>query len=310
MTHRAIALIERRAVGGIGGRGQGRPDQARHTQPSRTHRSAPMAIMSRRYDRPVHGTIDVQIAGAGERSRIARVTVDHQSKLNTLNSGLMDEFVRLVAPLASDEELAAVVLTGAGDKAFIGGADIDEMAVLDASAAEAFITRLHRCCEVLRDLPVPVIARIQGYALGGGLEIAAACDLRIASERAIFGMPEVKLGIPSVIEAALLPTLVGWGRAREMLLLGENFSAADAEKWGLVQKVVPPADLDAAVERCISSILQTGPRAIRLQKKLIRAWEDLPLREAIGAGIDSFVDAWKAEEPRERMQAFRSAKRR
>jgi len=119
-------------------------------------------------------------------------------------------------------------------------------------------------------------------------------------------MPEVKLGIPSVIEAALLPTLVGWSRAREILLLGENFSAADGEKWGLVQKVVPLADLDAAVERCVSSILQAGPRAIRLQKKLIQAWEDLPLREAIGAGIDSFVEAWKTEEPRGRMREFQS----
>lgn len=218
----------------------------------------------------------------------------------------MDEFVATVERLGDDESLRAVVVTGAGEKAFIGGADINEMAQLDAGTAEVFITRLHQCCEVLRALPVPVIARIQGYALGGGLELAAACDLRIASETAVFGMPEVKLGIPSVIEAALLPTLVGWGRAREILLLGENFSAADAEKWGLVQKVVPPADLDAAVDRCISSILQTGPRAIRLQKKLIRAWEDLPLRDAIRAGIDSFVEAWKTAEPGERMQEFQS----
>lgn len=220
----------------------------------------------------------------------------------------MQEFVTVVETLADDEMLRAVVITGAGEKAFIGGADIDEMSQLDDLTAEAFITRLHHCCHVLRELPVPVIARIQGYALGGGLELAAACDIRIAAEMAVFGMPEVKLGIPSVIEAALLPALVGWGRAREILLLGENFSAADAERWGLVQKVVPLADLDAAVEHCIASILQAGPRAIRLQKKLIRTWEDLPLRDAIRAGIDSFVEAWKTDEPRERMQAFRSAK--
>jgi len=218
----------------------------------------------------------------------------------------MGEFVSAIEALSDDESLRAVVVTGAGEKAFIGGADIDEMAGLDARTAEAFITRLHQCCEVLRDLPVPVIARIQGYALGGGLELAAACDLRIASETAVFGMPEVKLGIPSVIEAALLPTLIGWGRTGEILLLGENFSAADAEKWGLIQKIVPPADLDAAVDGCISSILQAGPRAIRLQKKLIRAWEDLPLREAIRAGINSFVEAWKTEEPGKRMRAFQS----
>ena len=221
----------------------------------------------------------------------------------------MEEFVSAVQRLSDDESLRAMVVTGAGDKAFIGGADIGEMARLDARTAEAFITHLHRCCEVLRELPVPVIARIQGYALGGGLELAAACDLRIASDSSVFGMPEVKLGIPSVIEAALLPTLVGWGRAREILLLGENFSAADAANWGLVQKVVPSAELDAAIDRCISSILQAGPRAIRLQKKLIRAWEDLPLREAIRAGIASFVEAWKTQEPGERMRAFASERR-
>ena len=119
-------------------------------------------------------------------------------------------------------------------------------------------------------------------------------------------MPEVRLGIPSVIEAALLPTLVGWGRAREILLLGENFSAVDAEKWGLVQKVVPREGLDAAVERYLAAILRTGPRAIRLQKKLIRDWEDLPLRQAIQAGIRSFAEAWKTDEPSRRMKEFRT----
>ncbi len=242
-------------------------------------------------------------------SHVARVTIDNQRKLNTLNSSLMDDFVRAIEELVRDDELRAVVVTGAGDKAFIGGADIDEMSQLDRATCEAFITRLHRCCDALRELPVPVIARIQGYALGGGLEIAAACDLRIAADTAVFGMPEVKLGIPSVIEAALLPALVGWGRAREILLLGENFSAADAEKWGLVEKMVPRAELDAAVERCVASILQTGSRAIRLQKKLIREWEDLPLREAVQAGIRSFSEAWTTDEPSLRMQEFRERRR-
>ena len=254
--------------------------------------------------------IGVRIEQRADGQRIAYVTIDNPRKLNTLSGSLMQEFAGAIEALGGDEMLRAVVVTGAGERAFIGGADIDEMLRLDDRTAEVFITLLHRCCDAVRELPVPAIARIQGYALGGGLELAAACDLRIASATAVFGMPEVKLGIPSVIEAALLPTLVGWGRVREILLLGENFSAADAEKWGLVEKVVPLADLDAAVERCVSSLLQAGPRAIRLQKKLIRAWEDLPLRDAIHAGIDSFVEAWKTAEPRERMQAFRSAKRR
>jgi enoyl-CoA hydratase len=236
---------------------------------------------------------------------IAWVTIQNEAKLNTLNSSLMEDFAAAIEVLANDETLRAVVLTGAGERAFCGGADIDEMAALDATRAEAFITRLHRCCELLRELPVPVIARVQGYALGAGLELVASCDLRVASETAVFGMPEVKLGIPSVVEAALLPGLVGWGRAREILLLGENFSAAEAAAWGLVQKIVPVQNLDAAVERWIDSILRAGPRAVRLQKNLIRKWEDLPLRDAVLAGIPAFVQAQESDEPSRLMREFR-----
>ena len=145
------------------------------------------------------------------------------------------------------------------------------MATLDAESAEGFITLVHRSCDGLRDLPVPVIARVNGYALGAGLEVAAACDLRVASSNAVFGMPEVKVGIPSVVEAALLPGLIGWGRTRELLLFGENIDAATALAWGLVEQVVAPARLDAAVEARLAALLANGPQAVRLQKQLIRA---------------------------------------
>ncbi len=183
------------------------------------------------------------------------------------------------------------------------------MASLNPESARTFITLLHGCCHALRELPVPVIARIQGYALGGGLELAAACDLRVASDTAVFGMPEVKLGIPSVIEAALLPALVGWGRTRHMLLLGEPFGATEAATWGLVERVVLKHQLDDAVESYIQSILRAGARAVRLQKKLIRSWEDLPLQAAIEAGIDAFVTAWESDEPRQAMIAFQMMRR-
>lgn len=234
----------------------------------------------------------------------AYVTIANERKLNTLNSPLMEDFIEAIQALAGDESLRAVVLTGSGERAFVGGADINEMASLDAVSARAFIARLHRCCEALRQLAVPVIARIQGYALGAGLEIAAACDLRIAADTAIFGMPEVKLGIPSVIEAALLPSLIGWGRTRQILLLGENFTAAEAAQWGLVESVVPNQALDTSVERWVEAIRRAGSRAVRLQKKLIRAWEDVPLREAIMTGIDAFVAAWDTDEPRRMMTDF------
>jgi enoyl-CoA hydratase len=242
-------------------------------------------------------------------SQIAYLTINNARKLNSLNSALMRDVVAICADLARRQALRAVVVTGAGDKAFVGGADIDEMVALDPNSARNFITLLHGCCNAVREMPVPVIARIQGYALGGGLELAAACDLRVASDTAVFGMPEVKLGIPSVIEAALLPALVGWGRARHMLLLGESFGAADAATWGLIERVVPAHELDDAVESYIQSILRAGARAVRLQKKLIRTWEDLPLQAAIEAGIDAFVAAWESDEPRRAMSEFQSLRR-
>ena len=242
-------------------------------------------------------------------ARIAFVIINNARKLNTLNSPLMDDFIATLAGLAADDKLRAVVVTGDGHKAFVGGADIDEMVGLDESSARAFITRVHRCCRALRECPVPVIARIQGYALGAGLEIAAACDLRVAADTARFGMPEVKLGIPSVVEAALLPGLAGWGRARELLLLGETFSAREAESWGLIERVVTIAELDGVVERWTSSIVQAGAYAVRLQKQLIRAWEHLPLNQAIEAGIDTFCKAWQTSEPRDMMKKFQASRR-
>jgi enoyl-CoA hydratase len=240
---------------------------------------------------------------------VAFVTIDNARKLNTLNAALMAEFAAVFARLAGRDDLRAVVLTGAGERAFVGGADVDELAAIDGpAAARAFIGAVHACCAAVRDLPVPVIARIGGWALGAGLELAASCDLRVAAEGAMFGMPEVRLGIPSVVEAALLPALVGWGRAREMLLLGETFDAARALAIGLVEAVVPAADLDAAVEARLAAILAAGPRAMRLQKALIRAWEDLPIKAAIAAGIDAFAAAYETDEPRKAMAAWRAAR--
>ena len=235
---------------------------------------------------------------------VARLTVDNQPKLNVVGAALLDDFTRQLEHLGADDTLRAVIVTGAGSKAFIGGADIREMSRLDEKSARAYITSLHRVCQGLRNLPFPAIARISGYALGAGLEIAAACDLRIASTTARFGMPEVKVGIPSVIEAALLPGLIGLGRTRRMLFTGEIHSAQDAEAWGLVDMLAAPARLDKVVESTVASILKTGPNAIRIQKKLIRAWEDLPVGAAIEAGIDAFQEAYLTDEPRRMMQDF------
>jgi len=240
---------------------------------------------------------------------VARVTLQNAAKLNTINSHLMLSFVAELEELGKREDLRAVVLTGAGDRAFIGGADITEMAALDAERAEGFITLVHRSCNALREMPVPVIARVNGYALGAGLEIAAACDLRIASSNAVFGMPEVKVGIPSVVEAALLPGLIGWGRTRELLMWGENIDAATALAWGLVEYIVEPAGLDTAIDARLDALLAAGPQAVRLQKKLIRDWENMTLDQAVRAGIESFKQAYATDEPTRMMAAFVNRRR-
>ncbi len=239
---------------------------------------------------------------------VAVVTIDNPARLNTLNTSVMTDLIDAVERLGGDASLRAVVLRGAGERAFIGGADIDEMAGLDAAAARAFITLVHRSCDVFRRLPVPVIAGIQGFVLGAGLEVAAACDIRVASTDGRFGMPEVRLGVPSVVEAALLPQLIGWGRTRQLLLTGDTIDATMAHAWGLIEELVAPDQLDATVERVLASILVSGPAAIRLQKQLIADWEDLPLREAVQRGIGCFATAWESDEPRRMMQAFLAAR--
>jgi enoyl-CoA hydratase/carnithine racemase len=252
--------------------------------------------------------VDVQLtSGAG--GTVARLTVDNRKKLNTLDSALMRDIIAAVDALHARDDLRALIVTGAGDKAFIGGASIPEMAALEAASARSFITLVHETCDCLRRLPLPVIARVDGYALGAGLELAVSCDLRIASTRAKFGMPEVRVGLPSVVEAALIPQLIGFGRARELMMLGETIDADTALRWGLVERVVAPDALDAEIDRVLASLLSAGPRALRQQKMLMQAWERLPMGGAIAAGIDAFEQAFATDEPRQMLSAFVQRKR-
>ena len=252
----------------------------------------------------IHVAIDEREGG-----RVATVTVDYEQRLNILDRGRSERLRDVFRGLASDEVLRVAVLTGAGDRAFIGGADVNELVALNPESAATFIRTLHEACQAIRDLPVPVIASIRGYCLGAGLELAAACDLRVASDDASFGMPEVAVGIPSVIEAALLPPLVGWGRTRELVFLGGRWDAFEARAAGLLQRVTTAADLDAAVGEWTAAIVANAPRAIRAQKALLREWESRPLSEAIEAGIRTFAESYRHDEPREYMRRFLDRRR-
>ena len=240
---------------------------------------------------------------------VVRLAVCNAGTLNILSSAVTDGVREGFERLAADKGIRAVILTGQSDKSMIGGADIKEMAKLDRTSAEAFITRLARLCEAIRRFPAPVIARLPGWCLGAGLEVAAACDARIAAHDAKFGMPEVKVGIPSVIHAALLPRLIGHGRARWLVMTAENIDAATALAWGLVDKVAPAGGLDEAVEHTVQALLECGAEALRIQKDLCRAWEELPLTEAVDLSVGEFGKSFLSGEPQRMMGGFLNRKR-
>ena len=240
---------------------------------------------------------------------VARVTIDNPRKLNILTRIALEDFLKAIKEIETRPQLRAVVVTGAGDKAFVGGADLEALGSLDPASARQFIGQVHAACAAMRDCPVPVIARINGWCLGAGLELAACCDLRIAADTAAFGMPEVRLGIPSVVEAALLPRLIGAGRARWLVMTGESIGAAEALVWGLVEKIAPPEHLDACVNAALDAILAGSDEAIRAQKRLCKLWEEAPLTESIRSSIDEFAQSYESGEPNRRVAAFRAARR-
>src|ERR1700704_1849526 len=173
----------------------------------------------------------------------ARIFLNRPEKSNALTSGVLEDLRSSLEILLENPALRVVVLGGHG-KTFCGGADVAELSRLEASNAGAFVERIHRVCQAIRALPVPVVARLHGAVIGAGLEIAAACDLRIAAQGTRFAMPEVRLGIPSVVEAALLPRLIGSGRAAWLVLTGEAIDAERAYQWGLVEEIHSFSALD------------------------------------------------------------------
>jgi enoyl-CoA hydratase/carnithine racemase len=228
---------------------------------------------------------------------VVTVSINNAAGLNCLGQAQIMAFIEIVGTLADDPNLRLLIVTGEGNRAFMGGANLHELGALNPTKARDFLKLVHGMCKVVRDLPVPVIARVNGFCLGAGLELMAACDLHIASDNAVFGMPEVKIGLPSVVEAALLPQLIGWGRTKLLVYTGDNVDARTALDWGLVEKVVPAAELDAALGVWVNSIVESGPKAIRLQKELVREWEAMPVNEAIEAGIRSIQRAYQTDEP-------------
>jgi enoyl-CoA hydratase/carnithine racemase len=238
------------------------------------------------------------------RDHVATITFPDEKGTNLINTPFMEAIIRVGEEVRQDPSTGLVILTGGGDKAFSAGADIREMAGLDAVTARAFITKLHHVCHLFRTLPVPSIARIKGHCYGGAMELAASCDLRVGSEESKYGMPEVQVGLPSVIEAAMLPTLVGWGKTRELLYTGAVVDSEEAHRIGFLQKVVPSELLDEAVTSWAEAILAADPAAIRAQKRLIEGWLDSGVAAGVQAGIEAFSSSFHTDAPNRRLRSF------
>lgn len=243
-----------------------------------------------------------------DQAGIATLRIINAGSLNILGTPVIKALRTALQNIGQQEGVRVVVIRGDGDKAFIAGADIKEMVNFDAVSARSFIDELRQLCDDVRNLPLPVIARIPGWCLGGGLEFALACDLRIGSDQAKLGMPEVKVGVPSIIHAALLPRLVGQARSNWLLLTGEILDAQESLVYGLLNRVVEADKLDDEVNRVAQLLAEFGPAVLSQQKRLLREWESEPLETSILNGVDEFSKAFETGEPQRYMNEFVQAK--
>ena len=237
--------------------------------------------------------------------RIATVTVNRPDKMNALNSGTETELQDAVAKLRDDPDVAGVIVTGAGEKAFVAGADIKELSGLGATQGKEFAFQGQTTFTRIAQCPKPVIAAVNGYALGGGCELAIACHLRIASETARFGLPEVQLGlIPGHGGTQRLARIVGTGRALEMVLTGRMVGAEEAHAWGLANAVAAPAELLDTAKEHLGRILDKGPLAVQYALEATLRGFDLGLDDGLYLEATLFGMACGTDDMKEGTKAF------
>ncbi|MFV0436791.1 MAG: enoyl-CoA hydratase-related protein [Desulfopila sp.] len=248
---------------------------------------------------------DLQNVRLQQEGAIAEIIIDRPKALNALNQATLQELLQCCALLENNREIRAVILTGAGEKAFVAGADISFMKEFDPLTAGEFAGLGHAVMTAIENLPQPVIAAINGFALGGGCELALACDIRVAGERAKFGQPEVNLGvIPGFGGTQRLPRLIGKGMACELLYTGAMIDAAEALRIGLVNRVVPTEQLLAACREMAAMIASRGPMAVRACKKMVVNGLEMDLARANSYEAIQFGQCFASDDQKEGMQAF------
>ena len=239
-----------------------------------------------------------------KRDAVAIITMRGRTGLNLLGLEVFRALGQQIARCCEDDGLRAVVLRGGGQRAFSAGVDLLEMKDLTPLEAEAFIRTLHDVARKLLTAPLPVVAAIQGPCLGGALELALACDLRIATDESSFGLPEVRVGLPSVIEASLLPRTIGLGRARALLLTGQSVGADEALRIGLVDRVVSRNRLEEASLDAARGFLSMSRYILSTQKDIVAKWLEMGEEEAAEYSIKAFALCFASQHPHEAMTAF------
>jgi enoyl-CoA hydratase len=238
------------------------------------------------------------------KGQVGIITIDRPKALNALNSQVLDD-LKEVLDGVDQQEIRCLIVTGSGDKSFVAGADIAAMSTMSQAEAEAFGKKGNDIFRALEVFPIPSIAAVNGFALGGGCELAMACDIRICSENAKFGQPEVGLGIiPGFSGTVRLARLVGMGIAKQLIYTGKPIKADEALRIGLVNAVVPQAELmDKALELA-NQIAANAPLAVRAAKQCINAEYDMPVDDAIVNESSAFGNCFATEDQKNGMKAF------
>lgn len=234
----------------------------------------------------------------------AILSLEGRTDLNLLGLELFQRLNDALDEVAANADITTLVLRSAGKRAFTAGVDLHEMRELTPKTAEEFIRTLHRAIRKVLTIPIPVIAAINGLCLGGGLELVLACDMRIASEDSVFGLPEVLAGVPSVIEASLLPKTIGLGRARRLIMTGDSVTSQEALDMGLIDRVVAKDRVDAAALEAAERFRGISPKVLAAQKDIIVKWLEVGDEQAAEYSIKAFALGFTTSHPREAMTAF------
>lgn len=245
-----------------------------------------------------------------KKGNFAVAAIDRPKALNALNSAVLDELDALLDAVQADAEIRVLILTGSGEKAFVAGADISEMSNLSEAEGEAFGKKGNDVFRRIETLPIPVIAAVNGYVLGGGCELSLACDIRICSDTAVFGQPETGLGItPGFGGTQRLARLIGAGMAKQLIYSAKNIKADEALRIGLVNAVYPPEELMPAAQKLAETIARNAPIAVRACKKAINEGLEKPMDEAIVIEEKLFGSCFNTADQKEGMGAFLEKRR-